>query len=122
MTRPRESRHLHAAPAPGTPSIVGTAYSYLQEYLPHVAQAAVRSGWTDFVGAGRMVLSYPELPADSLQRGVLQPRLICRTFSDCTTAPRNGIISGCYPLDPYYKEMPENNELRLVKNELKEQG
>ena len=25
---------------------------------------------------------------------------ICRTFSDCTTAPRKGLVSGCYPLDP----------------------
>ncbi|MCA9271365.1 MAG: NADH:flavin oxidoreductase, partial [Planctomycetales bacterium] len=51
--------------APGLP-IVGTAYSYLQDYLPHVAQAVVRAGWVDAVGLGRMVLSYPELPADSL--------------------------------------------------------
>src|SRR5947209_12967210 len=43
-------------------TIVGSAYSYLPEYLPHVAQAAAREGWTDFVGVGRLVLSYPELP------------------------------------------------------------
>jgi NADPH2 dehydrogenase len=46
--------------------LVGTGYTYLQEYLPHVAQAAVR----------------------------------------------NGIISGCYPLDPYYKDLPEHAELK----------
>ena len=28
--------------------------------------------------------------------------LVCRTFSDCTTAPRNGLRSGCYPLDEFY--------------------
>ena len=43
-------------------AIVGSGYSYLQEWLPHVGQAAVREGLTDFVGLGRMVLSYPELP------------------------------------------------------------
>ena len=42
--------------------IVGTAYTYLQDFLPNVAQAAVREGWADSVGLGRMVLSYPELP------------------------------------------------------------
>src|SRR5207302_1202161 len=47
-------------------TIVGTAYSYLQEYLPHVAQGAVREGWVDVVGLGRMVLAYPELPRDLL--------------------------------------------------------
>jgi NADPH2 dehydrogenase len=41
--------------------IVGTAYSYLQDFLPHVAQAALREGWVDFIGLGRMILSYPWL-------------------------------------------------------------
>lgn len=99
------------------PVVIGTGYSYLQEYLPHVAQAAVRGGWTDMVGLGRMVLSYPELPADAMRRGELQPRLICRTFSDCTTAPRNGLPSGCYPLDDAYKVRPEAKRLREIKRE-----
>jgi 2,4-dienoyl-CoA reductase-like NADH-dependent reductase (Old Yellow Enzyme family) len=95
--------------------MVGTAYSYLQDYLPHVAQAVVREGWTDLVGLGRMVLSYPELPHDCLTRGQLARKLVCRTFSDCTTAPRNGIVSGCYPLDRFYKERPEAQTLRELK-------
>ena len=33
-------------------------------------------------------------------------KLLCRTFSDCTTAPRNGLVSGCYPLDPFYAAAP----------------
>ncbi len=97
------------------PILIGTAYSYLQEYLPHVAQYAVRHGWTDMVGLGRMVLSYPEMLADATTKGALTPKLICRTFSDCTTAPRNGIISGCYPLDDHYKARPEFQELKAVK-------
>ena len=97
------------------PVLIGTAYSYLQEYLPHVAQYAVRHGWTDMVGLGRMVLSYPEMLADATTKGALTPKLICRTFSDCTTAPRNGIISGCYPLDDHYKARPEFQELKAVK-------
>ena len=66
--------------------LVGTGYSYLQEYLPNVAQAVVREGWVDFVGLGRMVLSYPELPADTLAGRPLVRKKICRTFSDCTSA------------------------------------
>ena len=69
--------------------IVGTGYTYLQEFLPVVAQAAVREGWVDSIGLGRMVLSYPELPRDVLRGEVLQHKRICRTFSDCTTGPRN---------------------------------
>ena len=97
--------------------VVGTGYSYLQEWLPHVGQAAVRQGWVDSVGLGRMVLSYPELPADVLSGRPMPRKKICRTFSDCTTAPRNGIVSGCYPLDPFYKSMPEREQLREIKAE-----
>jgi len=94
---------------------VGTGYSYLQEWLPHVGQRLVRDGAVDSVGLGRMVLSYPELPADTLAGRTLERKKICRTFSDCTTAPRNGIVSGCYPLDPFYKERPERIELNAIK-------
>jgi 2,4-dienoyl-CoA reductase-like NADH-dependent reductase (Old Yellow Enzyme family) len=96
-------------------TLVGSAYTYLQEYLPHVAQAVVRQGWVDFVGLGRMVLSYPELPRDVLSGQGMQTKRLCRTFSDCTTAPRNGMVSGCYPLDAFYKKSPEFKMLAAVK-------
>jgi NADPH2 dehydrogenase len=98
-------------------TIVGTGYSYLQDYLPHVAQGVVRAGWADLVGLGRMVLAYPDMPADALSVGRLARKRICRTFSDCTTAPRNGLVSGCYPLDPFYKELPEAANLRVIKQD-----
>lgn len=96
-------------------AIVGSAYTYLQEFLPHVAQRLVREGAVDCVGLGRMVLSYPELPHDVLTTGQLQDKRICRTFSDCTTAPRSGLVSGCYPLDPAYKQSPLRKELLQIK-------
>jgi len=95
--------------------IVGTAYTYFQDYLPHVAQAVVRQGWTDLIGLGRMVLSYWEMPADTLAGRPMATKRICRTFSDCTTGPRNGMISGCYPLDPHYKKSPEAKQLKQLK-------
>jgi NADPH2 dehydrogenase len=99
--------------------LVGTGYTYLQEYLPNVAQAVVRQGWTDIVGLGRMVLSYPELPLDVLQGHPYQKKRLCRTFSDCTTAPRNGLVSGCYPLDPHYKKSEQAKILAAVKKPAK---
>jgi len=99
--------------------MVGTGYTYLQDYLPHVAQAVVRAGWINLVGIGRMVLAYPEMPADALQHGQLQRKRICRTFSDCTTGPRHGLVSGCYPLDDYYKQLPEAETLKSVKQAIK---
>ena len=94
---------------------VGSAYSYLQDFLPHVAQAAVREGWVDLVGLGRMVLTYPELLWDASGGMTIQHKRICRTFSDCTTAPRNGLPSGCYPLDNYYKDSTFGERLSLLK-------
>lgn len=95
--------------------VVSTGWTYLQEYLPHVAQACVRQGWFDAVGLGRMMLSYPSLPADAMAGRPLQRRLLCRTFSDCTTAPRNGMVSGCYPLDDFYRSRPERQGLERLK-------
>jgi len=107
-------RQLRPA-APKGLVLVGTAYSYLQEYLPQVAQYVVRNGWTDLIGLGRMTLSYPTMLSDVLQNRTLLNKSICRTFSDCTTAPRNGLISGCYPLDKYYSTKPEFQKLKEIK-------
>ena len=95
--------------------LMGSAFSYLQDFLPHVAQALVRDGWMDAVGLGRVVLSYWDLPADVLAGKPLARKRICRTFSDCTTGPRKGLVSGCYPLDPYYRGLPEAATLRRLK-------
>jgi len=96
--------------------VVSSGWTYLQEFIPHVAQACVRDGWCDAVGLGRLVLSYPELPADVLAGRRLARKRICRTFSDCTTAPRNGMVSGCFPLDPFYRARPERAALEELKH------
>ena len=97
--------------------IVGSAYSYLQEWLPNVAQYVVRTGQADFIGLGRMMLTYPDMCADVLAGCPLRRKRICRTFSDCTTAPRNGLVSGCYPLDEFYKARPEADQLAEFKRQ-----
>ena len=96
-------------------AIVGSGYSYLQEWLPHVAQHVVRTGGADFVGLGRIMLSYPDLAADVLEGRPLKTRLFCRTFSDCTSGPRKGLVSGCFPLDPFYAAHPHAALLKRAK-------
>ena len=66
-----------------------------------------------------MVLAYPELPADTLAGRPTDRKKVCRTFSDCTTAPRNNLPSGCYPLDPFYKAHPQAEALKAAKQQLK---
>ncbi|MEM7139796.1 MAG: NADH:flavin oxidoreductase [Actinomycetota bacterium] len=99
--------------------IVAAGLSYLQEWLPHVGQAMIAGGASDAVGLGRMILSYPHMPADVLAGRELERRLLCRTFSDCTTAPRGGLVSGCYPLDDFYKAREERVQLAAFKKDAK---
>jgi NADPH2 dehydrogenase len=101
--------------------LIGSGYSYLQEWLPHVSEYTIRHGLADAIGLGRMVLSYPDLPADLLAGRPIRTKLLCRTFSDCTTAPRNGLVSGCYPLDKFYGQHPDAAPLKLLKKELLKQ-
>ena len=96
---------------------VGSGYSYLQDWLPNVGQAVIKASMADSIGLGRMVLSYPDMPIDIIAGNKLQRKKICRTFSDCTTAPRNALVSGCYPLDPFYKDRPERKQLIQIKKD-----
>ena len=77
--------------------VVGSGYSYLQEWLAAVAEYEVEQGHVDLVGLGRMVLSYPTYARDVLEGRPAERKSLCRTFSDCTTAPRNGMVSGLLP-------------------------
>ncbi len=95
--------------------LIGSGYTCLQEYLVPVAQKVLRDGKADFIGLGRQVLSYPELCADTLAGKPTDRKRLCRTFGDCTSAPRNGLVSGCYPLDGFYKIRREANLLREKK-------
>ena len=101
------------------PLLIGLTFGAVEYgyalYIKHSLQAAVREGWVDLVGIGRIVLTYPEILWDATQGRASQRKRICRTFSDCTTAPRNGLPSGCFPLDSYYKDSEWANKLNLAK-------
>jgi len=115
------SRHIQAARrlrelCPGI-KVVASGLTALQEYLPMAAEHLLEHGGADFAGLGRMVLSYPEFPADVLAGKALNRRKLCRTFGDCTNAPRHGMISGCFPLDEFYRKLPEAARLKALKEQ-----
>jgi len=93
---------------------VGAGYSYLQQWLPNVAQSVVKNGLADFVGIGRMSFSYPEIAADVLAGRPLERRRVCRTCGYCDIAPGFGFISGCYMLDDFYRSRPEYQEMKRM--------
>ena len=47
-------------------SYVGGGYSYLQQFLPHVAQSRVRHNQVDLIGIGRMHLASPDAVSSML--------------------------------------------------------
>lgn len=77
---------------------------------PFAAGVFVQGQEGDLVGLGRMLLAGRPLSR----------KCLCRTFSDCTTGPRHGLVSGCYPLDPFYKSRGEREHLAAIKARLKE--
>jgi 2,4-dienoyl-CoA reductase-like NADH-dependent reductase (Old Yellow Enzyme family) len=103
------ARHFRLAGAvqqafPALP-VVGSGYSYLQEYLGHAAAANVRSGRITFVGVGRAALPMPDFARQLREHGRLDRRRVCRTFSYCTALMRakhndlGQFATGCPPFD-----------------------
>lgn len=85
--------------------IVGSGYSYLQEFLPQAGAANLRMGRCGFVGVGRATLSQPDFARQLQKTGRLDRKRICRTFSYCTALMRakhnelGQFATGCPPFD-----------------------
>jgi 2,4-dienoyl-CoA reductase-like NADH-dependent reductase (Old Yellow Enzyme family) len=85
--------------------IVGSGYSYLQEYLFQAAAANVRDGRITFVGVGRAALPMPDFARQIQETGKLERKRVCRTFSYCTALMRSKhnelgqFATGCPPFD-----------------------
>ena len=71
--------------APADLAIAGCAYSYLQDFLPHVTQRLVSEVWIYVVGLGVMVLSLPGLGGAAMASGA--PSV--PTSSACLPASRS---------------------------------
>jgi NADPH2 dehydrogenase len=102
-------RHFRATEAvvrafPGLP-VVGTGYSYLQEFLPQVGAGNLRDGRVTFVGVGRAALAQPDFARQLRMYGRLDRKRVCRTFSYCTALmrakdhPLGQYPTGCPPFD-----------------------
>ena len=85
--------------------MVGSGYSYLQEYLFQAAAANVRDGRIAIVGVGRAALPQPDFARRLLEDGRLDRKRVCRTFSFCTALMRakhnelGQFPTGCPPFD-----------------------
>jgi 2,4-dienoyl-CoA reductase-like NADH-dependent reductase (Old Yellow Enzyme family) len=99
---------------PDTP-VVGSGYSWLQEFVAQAAAANVSRGRVAFAGLGRATLSQPDFAKQLLDHGRLDRKRVCRTFSYCTNLmrtkdhPLGQYATGCPPFDkdvygPLWKE------------------
>jgi hypothetical protein len=85
--------------------VVGSGYSYLQEFLFHAGAANLRAQRVTFVGVGRAALPQPDFARQLLETGRLDRKRICRTFSYCTALMRSKhnalgqFATGCPPFD-----------------------
>jgi 2,4-dienoyl-CoA reductase (NADPH2) len=79
--------------------LVGTGYSWLRHFFPHVGAAAVRSGGVSIVGVGRMAFAYPGFARDLLEKGALDPRKSCVGCSGCSELMKLGWSTGCVVRD-----------------------
>ncbi|GAB4144676.1 MAG: NADH:flavin oxidoreductase [Planctomycetaceae bacterium] len=119
-------RHFRLASAiqqavPDVP-VIGSGYSWLQDFAMHAAAANISKGAVSLVGMGRATLSHPDFAKCLQETGKMNRKQICRTFSYCTNLmrsknhPLGQYPTGCPPFD---KEVygPIWNEAKLKRND-----
>ena len=85
--------------------MVGSGYSYLQEFLFQAGAGNLRDGRITLVGVGRAALPQPDFARQLSERGELDRKRVCRTFSYCTALMRSKhnelgqFATGCPPFD-----------------------
>jgi 2,4-dienoyl-CoA reductase-like NADH-dependent reductase (Old Yellow Enzyme family) len=95
--------------------VIGSGYSWLQDYALHAGAANVKNGHAAIVGMGRATLSHPDFAIAVEKHGKMNRKQICRTFSYCTNLmrtkdhPLGQYPTGCPPFDkevydPLWKE------------------
>jgi succinate dehydrogenase/fumarate reductase flavoprotein subunit/2,4-dienoyl-CoA reductase-like NADH-dependent reductase (Old Yellow Enzyme family) len=82
---------------------VGTGYSWLRQFYPHVGAGVLEKKMASFIGLGRSSFAYPDSPRDLMDKGILDPKKVCVSCSKCTEFMRQGGPAGCGVRDAEYK-------------------
>ncbi|MGE3314034.1 MAG: NADH:flavin oxidoreductase [Planctomycetaceae bacterium] len=99
----RISRAIQQA-VPDVP-VMGSGYSWLQDFAVHAAASNVARGDVAIAGFGRATLSHPDFARHLKEHGEFNRKLVCRTFSYCTNLmrsknhPLGQYPTGCPPFD-----------------------
>lgn len=80
-------------------AVIGTGMSWLRQFFPQVAAAAVGGGLMTIAGQGRGSLAYPDWPAALDRDGTLAADRVCTTCSLCSKHLREGKPVRCLVYD-----------------------
>jgi 2,4-dienoyl-CoA reductase (NADPH2) len=76
-------------------AVVGTGYSWLRQFFPHVGAAALTQRKASFIGLGRSSFAYPDALKDLIEKGCLDPGKVCICCSKCIQLMNQGRPTGC---------------------------
>ncbi len=92
--------------------MVGTGYSWLRQFFPHVAAGAVAAENVTLAGVGRLAFAYPDFARDLFEHGTLNPAKCCLACSGCTELMRAGGPTGCIVRDRDCYRLPRRSRAR----------
>ncbi len=75
--------------------VVGTGFSWLEQFAPYVAAGLIKEGWVKVIGFGRQAFAYPDFPHDIFSGNNFDPQKVCITCSKCTELKAAKKITGC---------------------------
>jgi len=102
--------------------IVGTGYSWLQNYVVNAGEANAQDGKVTFVAVGRGAMAYPDYVKDLIESGQMDKKKSCVAVSYCTALmrakdhPLNQFPSGCVPRDRFYTQIYKDAMKTLSKS------
>lgn len=85
--------------------VIGSGYSWLRHFQINAGAANLAQGRAAMMGVGRGALAYPNFAEDTLKRGALDERQVCKTYTYCTYLMRRKeneqgqFPTGCPPFD-----------------------
>ena len=102
--------------------IVGTGYSWLQNYVANAGEANAEDGKVTFVAVGRGSMAYPDYVKDLMESGQMAKKKSCVAISYCTALmrakehPLHQFPSGCVPRDRFYTQIYKDAMKTLSKS------
>ena len=75
--------------------VVGSGFSWLRQFTPHVAVGAIEKGWIAMAGLGRGALAYPDAPNSICALGKMETAATCMRCNACSVLLEASEPVGC---------------------------